>query len=92
MSQPEESGLERDYCAGQLSLREMAKIYGISEAAIRKRAKSMVGYAVRKLVRKGSRFSATTEMALDCHLGHLVYIAVPVMRMAYYPSIHSPAL
>ncbi|EPK0249912.1 terminase small subunit [Serratia marcescens] len=39
MSQPEESGLERDYCAGQLSLREMAKIYGISEAAIRKRAK-----------------------------------------------------
>ncbi|MCC7586239.1 terminase small subunit [Serratia sp. Lou2A] len=39
MSQPEESGIERDYCAGQLSLREMAKIYGISEAAIRKRAK-----------------------------------------------------
>ncbi|HAT3846417.1 terminase small subunit [Serratia ureilytica] len=39
MSKPEESGLERDYCAGQLSLREMAKIYGISEAAIRKRAK-----------------------------------------------------
>ncbi|PNK89118.1 terminase [Serratia odorifera] len=39
MSQPEESGLERDYCAGQLSLREMAEIYGISEGAIRKRAK-----------------------------------------------------
>ncbi|CAI1991657.1 Uncharacterised protein [Serratia proteamaculans] len=39
MSQPEESGLERDYCAGQLSLRDMAEIYGISEGAIRKRAK-----------------------------------------------------
>ncbi|MHC5174335.1 terminase small subunit [Serratia rhizosphaerae] len=39
MSKPEESGLERDYCAGQLSLREMAEIHGISEGAIRKRAK-----------------------------------------------------
>lgn len=39
MSQPEESGLERDYCAGQLSLRDLAEIYGISEGAIRKRAK-----------------------------------------------------
>ncbi|MGA9607015.1 MAG: hypothetical protein WBR21_08335 [Rouxiella badensis] len=39
MSKPEESGLERDYCAGQLTLRDMAEIYGISEGAIRKRAK-----------------------------------------------------
>lgn len=39
MSQPEESGLERDYCAGQLSLRDLAEIHGISEGAIRKRAK-----------------------------------------------------
>ena len=39
MSKPEDSGLERDYCAGPLSLREMAEIYGISEGAIRKRAK-----------------------------------------------------
>ncbi|WP_254305188.1 hypothetical protein [Rahnella aceris] len=39
MTNPEESGLERDYCAGQLSLRDLAEIYGISEGAIRKRAK-----------------------------------------------------
>ncbi|HDU4067751.1 TPA: hypothetical protein RFN18_002605 [Klebsiella aerogenes] len=39
MSKPEDSGLERDYCAGLLSLRDMAEIYGISEGAIRKRAK-----------------------------------------------------
>ncbi|HFQ9379771.1 TPA: terminase small subunit [Serratia marcescens subsp. marcescens ATCC 13880] len=39
MSQPEESCLERDYCAGQLSLRDLAEIYGLSEGAIRKRAK-----------------------------------------------------
>ncbi len=39
MSKPDESDLERDYCAGQLSLRDMEKIHGISEGAIRKRAK-----------------------------------------------------
>lgn len=38
MSKPEDGGLERDYCAGLLSLREMADIHGISEGAIRKRA------------------------------------------------------
>ncbi|EEP89170.1 terminase small subunit [Yersinia kristensenii] len=38
MSKPEESGLERDYCSGQLSLRKLADKYGISEGAIRKRA------------------------------------------------------
>lgn len=55
MSQPEESGLERDYCAGQLSLRDLAEIYGISEGAIRKRAKSMAGYARERAVRKKVR-------------------------------------
>lgn len=39
MTKPDEGGLKRDYCAGQLSLRDMAEIYGISEGAIRKRAK-----------------------------------------------------
>lgn len=37
-SKPEEGNLQRDYCAGQLSLRKLAGIYGISEGAIRKRA------------------------------------------------------
>lgn len=41
---------------------------------------------------KGSCFSATTKMVPLCHHGHLVYIAVPVMRMVYYPSIHSPEM
>lgn len=38
MSKPEDSGLERDYCAGLLSNRKLAEKYGISEGAIRKRA------------------------------------------------------
>ncbi len=38
MSKPEDSGLERDYCAGVLSLRKLAEIYGLTEGAIRKRA------------------------------------------------------
>lgn len=38
MSIPEDGGLERDYCAGLLSLRKLADKYGISEGAIRKRA------------------------------------------------------
>lgn len=38
MSKPEDSGLERDYCAGLLSLRKLAEIYGLTEGAIRKRA------------------------------------------------------
>ncbi|EBQ4228008.1 terminase small subunit [Salmonella enterica] len=38
MSKPEDGGLERDYCAGQQSLRKLAERYGISEGAIRKRA------------------------------------------------------
>jgi hypothetical protein len=55
MSQPEESGLERDYCAGQLSLRDLAEIYGISEGTIRKRAKKTARYEVGRLVRKKVR-------------------------------------
>lgn len=38
MSKPEDGGLERDYCAGQLPLRKLAEKYGITEGAIRKRA------------------------------------------------------
>lgn len=38
MSKPEDSGLERDYCAGVLTLRKLAEMYGLTEGAIRKRA------------------------------------------------------
>ena len=51
MSQPEESGLERDYCAGQLSLRDLAEIYGISEGQSGSAPKAWLGTqgrAVRK--------------------------------------------
>ncbi|WIJ63387.1 hypothetical protein OI978_21500 [Serratia nevei] len=54
MSQPEESGLERDYCAGQLSLRDLAEIYGISEGAIRKRAKKH-GWVRKSGTQKGTQ-------------------------------------
>lgn len=43
MSQPEESGLERDYCAGQLSLRDLAEIHGISEGQSESAPKTWLG-------------------------------------------------
>lgn len=40
MSTPDWAEIERDYCAGQLSLRALAEKYSVSHTAIRKRAKA----------------------------------------------------
>lgn len=39
MQKPDWEGIEREYRAGQLAIREIARQYGVSEAAIRKRGK-----------------------------------------------------
>lgn len=70
MTNPEESGLERDYCAGQLSLRYLADIYGISEGAIRKRAKKHGWVRTEKKgTQKGTqvRKKVSQCMRLDTH-------------------------
>ena len=36
-------GVERDYSAGLLSLREIGAKYGVDEAYIRRKAKKMIG-------------------------------------------------
>ncbi len=51
MANTGDENLQRDYCAGVLSLRELAGIYGITEGAIRKRAKKF-GWVRRKKTEK----------------------------------------
>lgn len=48
MSKPEEGNLERDYCAGVLSLRDLGKKYGKTEGAIRKQAKKNGWVRIKK--------------------------------------------
>ena len=55
MSQPEESGLERDYCAGQLSLRDLAEIYGISEGQSGSAPKAWLGTQGKERYAKGTQ-------------------------------------
>lgn len=40
MKKPDWEAIKREYCAGQLSIRALAEKYGVSDTAIRKRAKS----------------------------------------------------
>ncbi|EDQ2394407.1 hypothetical protein RU50_005533 [Salmonella enterica subsp. enterica] len=53
MNQSDEESLKRDYCAGVMSLREIGRKYGITEGAVRKKAKA------KKWVRKQVRKSGT---------------------------------
>ncbi len=64
MATPDWEAIESAYRAGVLSLRDIGDKYGVTEGAIRKRAKSLIGYArpvrryakmVRKVVRKRVR-------------------------------------
>ncbi|RRE78006.1 hypothetical protein EAN97_21040 [Klebsiella pneumoniae] len=60
MATPDWEAIESAYRAGVLSLRDIGDKYGVTEGAIRKRAKSLIGYArpVRryaKMVRKRVR-------------------------------------
>ncbi|HCL5312793.1 TPA: hypothetical protein N2G38_005192 [Salmonella enterica] len=53
MNQSDEESLKRDYCSGVMSLREIGRKYGITEGAVRKKAKA------KKWVRKQVRKSGT---------------------------------
>ena len=55
MSQPEESGLERDYCTGQLSLRDLAEIYGLSEGQSGSAPKAWLGTQGKERYAKGTQ-------------------------------------
>ncbi|SPW34489.1 Uncharacterised protein [Edwardsiella tarda] len=48
MTTPDWGSIESAYRIGKLSLRAMGTQYSISEGAIRKMAKNMAGYAVKK--------------------------------------------
>ncbi|EIZ2110592.1 terminase small subunit, partial [Salmonella enterica] len=50
MNQSDEESLKRDYCAGVMTLREIGQKYGITEGAVRKKARTKKW--VRKQVRK----------------------------------------
>lgn len=50
MNQSDEESLKRDYCAGVMTLREIGRKYGITEGAVRKKARTKKW--VRKQVRK----------------------------------------
>lgn len=57
MAKPDWEAIESAYRAGVLSLRDIGEKYGVTEGAIRKRAKSLIGHAVAvrrfaKMVRK----------------------------------------
>jgi hypothetical protein len=47
MATPDWEAIESAYRAGVLSLRDIGDKYGVTEGAIRKRAKSLTGYARR---------------------------------------------
>ncbi|EDS8889477.1 hypothetical protein GQC79_004446 [Salmonella enterica] len=53
MNQSDEESLKRDYCAGVMTLRQIGLKYGITEGAVRKKAR------IRKWVRKQVRKSGT---------------------------------
>ncbi|ECT1022828.1 hypothetical protein DPO11_22850 [Salmonella enterica] len=53
MNQSDEESLKRDYCAGVMTLREIGRKYGITEGAVRKKARA------KKWVRKQVRKSGT---------------------------------
>ncbi|EEI4448018.1 hypothetical protein G0S15_001388 [Salmonella enterica] len=53
MNQSDEESLKRDYCAGMMTLEEIGRKYGITEGAVRKKART------KKWVRKKVRKSGT---------------------------------
>lgn len=52
MNELDESGLKRDYCAGLLSLRDVAEKYGIAESVLRYRAKKNGWVRAKKTAQK----------------------------------------
>lgn len=63
MATPDWEAIESAYRAGVLSLRDIGDKYGVTEGAIRKRAKSLIGYArpVRRYAKWYAKSKARTS-------------------------------
>ncbi|MGE4663755.1 terminase small subunit [Yersinia enterocolitica] len=57
MKKPDWEAIKREYCAGQLSIRALAEKYGVSDTAIRKRAKADEWPKPEKVRKTGSHHS-----------------------------------
>ncbi|EPB0881488.1 terminase small subunit [Yersinia enterocolitica] len=65
MKKPDWEAIKREYCAGQLSIRALAEKYGVSDTAIRKRAKADEWPKPEKVRKTGSHNSGANLRTKD---------------------------
>lgn len=65
MKKPDWEAIKREYCAGQLSIRALAEKYGVSDTAIRKRAKADEWPKPEKVRKTGSHNSSANLQTKD---------------------------
>ncbi|MBW5814467.1 terminase small subunit [Yersinia kristensenii] len=65
MKKPDWEAIKREYCAGQLSIRALAEKYGVSDTAIRKRAKADEWPKPEKVRKTGSHNSSANLRTKD---------------------------
>ncbi len=65
MKKPDWEAIKREYCAGQLSIRALAEKYGVSDTAIRKRAKADEWPKSEKVRKTGSHNSGANLRTKD---------------------------
>ncbi|MGE4670515.1 terminase small subunit [Yersinia enterocolitica] len=65
MKKPDWEAIKREYCAGQLSIRALAEKYGVSDTAIRKRAKAGEWPKPEKVRKTGSHNSGANLRTKD---------------------------
>lgn len=65
MKKPDWEAIKREYCAGQLSIRALAEKYGVSDTAVRKRAKADEWPKPEKVRKTGSHNSGANLRTKD---------------------------
>ncbi|HDY4889180.1 terminase small subunit [Yersinia hibernica] len=65
MKKPDWEAIKREYCAGQLSIRALAEKYGVSDTAVRKRAKADTWPKPEKVRKTGSHHSGANLRTKD---------------------------
>ncbi|AHM74346.1 terminase small subunit [Yersinia hibernica] len=65
MKKPDWEAIKREYCAGQLSIRALAERYGVSDTAVRKRAKADEWPKPEKVRKTGSHNSGANLRTKD---------------------------
>ncbi|EKN3739807.1 terminase small subunit [Yersinia enterocolitica] len=65
MKKPDWEAIKREYCAGQLSIRALAEKYGVSDTAVRKRAKADEWPKPEKVRKTGSHNSSANLRTKD---------------------------